>query len=398
MADRSDSAIREQEPALYPPVRASGAARLRRSRPRLLAVVLLAALAIAGITWWVGAGAKSPRQAAAEAGAPSPSAILAPVEFRTLRKVVAVRGRVVAPMATTVTVAGAGGSGLPVVTAAPLGRGQLVGEGTVVAEIALRPVIVLSGSIPMFRDLELRSQGRDVLQLQQALIRRGFALVADGVLNHATAAAVARLYELRGYRAPHPGAATPGGKDRGAVVLQSEVAFVRHLPARLVGAPLRLGQKAKEAVAKLSAGELFLTASVSSTDRAHLRIGSRAVSRVGGRRIAGRVSAIGAPTRSRGSTLETHRITIRPRRPPSRDLLGREVQVSITSRGTGHRVHVVPVAAISAAADGAARLLRVRGGKTAAVRVEAGLSANGFVAVRARPRDLRPGDQVVTGR
>jgi peptidoglycan hydrolase-like protein with peptidoglycan-binding domain len=289
-------------------------------------------------------------------------------------------------------------SGTPIATAAPLRLGALVEEGTVVAEIALRPVIVLSGDIPMFRDLSVASAGRDVLQLQQALVRRGLTPETDGVLGPQTVDAVAKLYAFRGYAPPNPGAQTGRGARGGPVVLKSEVIFVRGLPARLLGRPLRVGQTVQGAVARLSSGGVFVRAAATSADRGDIRIGSRATIRVSGRGVSGRVTAIGALTRKRDSDLRAHPLTIQPTKPLPRRLLDRSVQVIISARATRGRTLVVPVAAISAGADGSARLTRVRADETTPVRVRPGLSANGYVSVRTQPGDLRPGDQVVVGR
>jgi hypothetical protein len=374
-----------------------------RQRPgvsprRVLAALLIVATGVAGVTWWLASRAKSPRQVAAEASAPRPSAILAPVELRGLKTVVAVRGRVVAPPASRISVAPAVENGEPIATATTLIHGATVEEGTVVAEIALRPVIVLSGTIPMFRDLELGSRGRDVLQLQQALLRRGFTTETDGILGPATAIAVNRLYEFRGYQPPNPRVGTDRRARVRPVVVRSEMVFVRDLPARLVGSALRVGQRAKGVVAKLATGGVFIRAEATTADRDYLRVGSPVVIRVGGRRLRGRVVSIGSRRRVRNTDLQAHPVTIRPNGSLSRRLVGRDVNVGITARSTPGRELVVPVAAISAAADGSARITRVRSGESSTVTVRPGMSANGFVAVRANRGGLRVGDEVVVGR
>jgi len=379
-------------PPFRPPKRAGISPR------RVLAALLVVAIGVAGATWWLASRAKSPRQAAAEAIAPRPSAILAPVELRALKTIVATRGQVVAPPGRRISAPPAVANGEPIATATTLTRGALVGEGSVVTEIALRPVIVLSGTIPMFRDLVLGSRGRDVLQLQQALIRLGFAPESNGVLGPATATAIERLYEFRGYRPPNPRAGTDRRARSRPVVIRSELVFVRGLPARLVGAPLRVGQKAEEVVAHLANGEVFVRTEVPTADREHLQVGSRAVIRVGGRRLRGRVVAIGAPRPVRNSDLMAHPVTIRPRRSISRRFAGRDAYVAIAAASTRGKELVIPVAAISAAADGSARIARVRNGETTTVTVRPGLSANGFVAVRAQHGGLRVGDGVVVGR
>jgi peptidoglycan hydrolase-like protein with peptidoglycan-binding domain len=368
-------------------------------RRRFLAVLLIVSAIVAGVTWWVASETKSPRQIAAEAGAPAPSSILAPVERRVLERVVAVRGKVVAPETTKVVVAASSSGGAPVVTAAPLAAGALVEEGAVVAEIALRPVIVLAGPIPMFRDLELGSEGRDVLQLQQALDRLGLVPDTGGVLGPATAAAVARLYAGHGYAAPNPDPTATGRGGRRPVVLRSELAFVGSLPARLAGRPPHVGQTAGKSIARLTGGGLFARALVTVADRDQIRPGARASIRVLGVRVPGRVASIGAVERRRGSDLQAYPVRVQPRAGAlPRRALGRDAQIAIASARTRGRTLVVPLAAVSSAADGSARLTRVRGDQSSVVTIRPGLSANGFVAVHASAADLRAGDQVVVGR
>ena len=92
--------------------------------------------------------------------------------------------------------------GLPpvlVVTAAPE-RGTEIVEGSVAIEISGRPVFLLEGEIPAFRDLRPKAVGPDVLQLEKALARLGYL---DGEPDQewdlATGAAVAAWYESNGY-------------------------------------------------------------------------------------------------------------------------------------------------------------------------------------------------------
>jgi hypothetical protein len=66
-------------------------------------------------------------------------------------------------------------------------------------------------------------------------------------------------------------------------------------------------------------------------------------------------------------------------------------------KSTGKSTLAVPVGALSLGADGASRVQRSVGGVISPVRVEPGLSAEGYVAVTALDGELAAGDLVVVG-
>ena len=166
-----------------------------------IAVVLVAVAAAAGLGWIAGQRIKSPDQVALEAEPPAPSLITVEVELTELAADVIVRADVGYDDPASLALSGALG-GLPpvlVVTAAPE-RGSEIGEGSVAIEISGRPVFLLRGEIPVFRDLRPKAVGPDVLQLEEALARLGFF---DGEPDRewdlATGTAIAAWYESNGY-------------------------------------------------------------------------------------------------------------------------------------------------------------------------------------------------------
>jgi peptidoglycan hydrolase-like protein with peptidoglycan-binding domain len=85
------------------------------------------------------------------------------------------------------------------VTLAPEKAAQLE-EGKVALAVGGRPVFVLKGAVPAFRDLTLGAVGEDVRQLEEALQRLGFDPgPVDGVYDAATAAGVTAWYEKAGW-------------------------------------------------------------------------------------------------------------------------------------------------------------------------------------------------------
>ena len=179
-------------------------------RQRLIAAVLAGVVATSGAGWAAGARMKSPAQAAADTAPPEASLITAAVEKRTLSSTVTTRGTVRYGQPQSVTLAasalggGGGGGGSSLVTKAPE-KGAELAESAVALEVSGRPVFVLQGDVPMYRDLRPGDTGADVRQLEEALARLGFSPgKVDGTYDVATEAAVDAWYEKAGYRAQGP--------------------------------------------------------------------------------------------------------------------------------------------------------------------------------------------------
>ena len=164
-------------------------------------VVLVVVSGAAGLGWVAGQRVKSPDQVALEAEPPTPSLITVEVQLTELSADVIVRADVGYDDPVSLRLSGALG-GLPpvlVVTAAPE-RGTEITEGSVAIEISGRPVFLLEGEIPVFRDLRPKAVGPDVLQLEEALARLGyFDGEPDQEWDLATGVAVAAWYESNGY-------------------------------------------------------------------------------------------------------------------------------------------------------------------------------------------------------
>jgi multidrug efflux pump subunit AcrA (membrane-fusion protein) len=82
---------------------------------------------------------------------------------------------------------------------------------------------------------------------------------------------------------------------------------------------------------------------------------------------------------------------------PPRTLVGASVRLTVPIKSTGKSTLAVPVGALSLGADGASRVQRFVGGVISPVRVEPGLSAEGYVAVTVLDGELAAGDLVVVG-
>ncbi|SFT24971.1 peptidoglycan-binding domain-containing protein [Streptomyces sp. ok210] len=190
------------------------------SRPRQLGIIV-AAVALVGVAgWFAGSQMQSPADAAAAHQAPKAGPVTAAVEWRSLTASVVAQGSVEFASPRSLLLAGPvgppdGGSGasgstdvvVQRVTKAPA-AGSEVKEGDVLMQVSGRPVLVLRGSVPMYRTLGPGTSGDDVKQLEQALARLGFdSGGTNGTYGQGDAAAVSRWYKSKGFHAQEPGVA-----------------------------------------------------------------------------------------------------------------------------------------------------------------------------------------------
>ncbi len=184
---------------------ASKADGRRRRRQGLLVIGVALASAATGIL--VGTRIKSPADEAAGRLPPAASRITVPIERRVLSSSLVLSGEVRYNEPTPIRLGGSVGveeGETQVITAVPE-VGQSINEGDLLFEVTSRPVFVLQGELPMYRRLATGSQGPDVLQLETALERLGFAPgQVDTVFDAATAAAITEFYTQSGYEAEGP--------------------------------------------------------------------------------------------------------------------------------------------------------------------------------------------------
>ena len=168
---------------------------------RAVALLVLAAVVVSsGAGWVAGSQILSPAEAAARTGPPEPSPILVPAEERVLSADVVTRGtaRFGSPQ-DLVMASSALKIDVGIVARVPLAGSELI-EGDVVATASGRPVFLLVGEQPVFRDLGPGLEGEDVRQLQDGLKRLGFFTGAvDGIYADETETAVAAWYQAAGF-------------------------------------------------------------------------------------------------------------------------------------------------------------------------------------------------------
>jgi peptidoglycan hydrolase-like protein with peptidoglycan-binding domain len=166
----------------------------------LFCVLALVAAAAAG-GWVAGSRIESPAEAAARTAPPTPSPILVPVEERVLSSKIVTRGtaRYGLPQPIAIAPSALKADTTALITTLPARNAQFE-EGDVMLTTSGRPVFVLRGEIPAYRDLDPGTSGEDVRQLEQALKRLGFHPgPVDGTYDEQTSGAVAQWYDSAGY-------------------------------------------------------------------------------------------------------------------------------------------------------------------------------------------------------
>jgi multidrug efflux pump subunit AcrA (membrane-fusion protein) len=195
---------RSWQPGDGPPEVSGGDGRGRR---RTALLVVGAAVVTGLVGMYIGTRIQSPADRAAAREAPTPSLITVPVERRELSSELVLSGTVSYNEPTVVQLAGSVGiaTGEAAVITDTAAVGDTLQEGDIFVEVTGRPVMVLQGQLPMYRRMVIGSEGPDVLQLEESLVRQGYAPgTVDTVFDEATATAVEEMYVDAGYVAEGP--------------------------------------------------------------------------------------------------------------------------------------------------------------------------------------------------
>lgn len=378
-----------------------------------MAIVVIAAVVVSvTATWIASARVRSPAEIAARTAPPVPSAILASVQTRTLSSKVVTRGTGQYGSPVTLTVNRSSlKRGRPIVTG--LARpGATVTEGDVIAGISGRPVFMLRGSQPSYRDLGPGMSGPDVKQLEAALQRSGLRVGAvDGRYDSATEAAVTQLYRrhrLQPLRATDSQLSTllpvearliDGNRPHGGVQVPSdEVVFLPSVPVRVAKQLVRVGAVPGAQLMTVTDSVVSVDGTMPTEDATLVKVGAPAVIDETdlGLSARGRVSAIAAGPGTGGADAVHVAFQVVVDNPPPA-VVGASVRVTIPVNPTDQAQLTVPVSAVSLAADGSSRLQRSVAGKLEFVPVTTGLAADGFVVVTPLSGTLAAGDRVVVG-
>ncbi|MFE9464960.1 peptidoglycan-binding protein [Streptomyces virginiae] len=332
-----------------------GRARHRSRRGLATAAAVVVLFGSSGSVWWIASQARTPEQRASNAAAPPPSQITGKVSDQQLVEKLELTGKVETASRTPITGVQPQGTSRAVVTALPAPAGKSLKAGAAVAEVSGRPVLLLPGRFPAYRDLKAGDKGPDVQQLQRALAPL-YGTAVNGTYGQATVDAVRKLYAAAGYEAPSGqgqgqgpsrggggasgagasggggapsgtaprggGAETDGGTGAapgtngaapgvptrgpdvppasgpakpGEVLPAAEVAFVSALPATVVQVTAAVGDAADKPLVVLGSGGRQVRAPLTADQRTRLRdLPNDAVIRFGTGPYAGREGSLGS--------------------------------------------------------------------------------------------------------
>ncbi|BCJ64931.1 peptidoglycan-binding protein [Polymorphospora rubra] len=315
-----------------------------------------------------------------------PAAVTVPVQRTTLTSELRLSGRLghgpLTPVGdTTGTV-----TGLPRV-------GDVVRVGARVYEVDGRPVVLLRGKRPFWRELSTGSAtGPDVRQLEQNLADLGFGggFDVDERFTPATARAVRAWQRSIG--------AEPTGRVRPGDVVTVDAGDIR-----IARVDARLGGVDAAAPVSYTATAVRVTATLTPAQARELAAGTAVeVVLPDGTRVASTIAAIdpgGEPTGTDGETTPATATVDLPDQKAVADIGLPAVQVRV-AKAERARALVVPVTALLATADGGYAVEVVRDGVVERIPVEVGLVADARAEVSTAasgdgPEPLREGDAVV---
>jgi peptidoglycan hydrolase-like protein with peptidoglycan-binding domain len=259
--------------------------------------------------------------------------------------------------------------------------GATIQRGGVLLRADDKPVTLLYGPLPAYRDLALDTEGPDVKQFEQNLKALGYTgFTVDEKYSAPTVSAVKKWQKKLGM--PESGTVKP-----------AEVIYATG-PVRIEEQKVRVGASATGEVLTYTSMQKVVTLNIDANDHAWAVPGaSVTVTLPGGISVVGKIDKVGNEAssaddgdNSQGSNPGTGRATV-PVTVTIADQqkLGNLVQTPVDVRYVSEErkdVLTVPVAALLALAEGGYGLELVTSGGTQTVAVEVGLFANGQVEVR----------------
>lgn len=347
---------------------------------------------------------ESPAQLAARSAAPARTPISATARWQVLRNPITVQGAI--RSARRIEVKAAAPFSTLVVTKMPVRAGDVVRPGRAVAEVNGRPILLLRGRLPPYRNLHQPDQGPDVAQLQRALESLGYPIFDEaGFFGPSTSFALLLFYQHLGYRAPlfrPPKTRSDPHPARSAYLPMSEVVFIPAKSALVVAVGARTGHTPPPGpLLTLTTGPPYVTGSLTAHQASIVRTGLRAliVAAVPPLTARGKVTKVGPLPAVGGAPPGGFPVLVRSDRRLPQHLVGASVRLTIEVPVTSSPVLTVPAAAVIAGRHGQpAAVIKLANGHRTVVRILTGPTAAGVVAVQSiRPGQLAPGDHVLIG-
>ncbi|MDR0626975.1 MAG: hypothetical protein LBG11_06915 [Bifidobacteriaceae bacterium] len=374
----------------------------------LIAVVVSSSLAyLAGKT-------VSPSQRAADAEAPDRATVTAVVQEMALES--SVTGRGLVEFGEGVALQPLGRAEVAVVTRVSVAPGDVVQNGTMLAEVSGEPVVALAGEFRPYRDIFLGDHGPDVAQLNRALDgmnRRSSPgdSAGSGLFEGLRVFFQELGYELPMGVAPNDGtdtgakdSTTTTADDTGGETSESPIVLVPYLPrqwwlavselpAPVVACDLTVGMDAggEAANVTISKGEPFLHVTLPTATLPDIPEGARLEFSPNGE--AALQTAVGHVTPGESGDGATAKVEVTD---AAGLRAGQRGSVTIIL-AEAPKALVVPVTAIHEGAEGGVVVVKqLDQGTLREIRVTVADQIEGLVALAGEP-DLQPGDKVVLG-
>jgi hypothetical protein len=271
--------------------------------------------------------------------------ILAQIESRQVAQEIVTRGQVRADRSIEAIGPNTPAGAAVALISKPLPqRGDTFDAGDVAAEISGRPVLLLTGTVPLYRTLGPSTTGADVAQLRAALRAAGQKIDdPKSTFGEKTLAAAEAVYRAAGYDL------APDGIPMG------EVVFVPGFPATVTTSVGDVGTEAAEAQLTLASGRLTVMAPFPAKQHELLAKGNAVVlsSEVLGEEVAATVGNlnVAAPSGQEGAAGTT--VEIVPDEPLPTSWADQGVRVRVVTAESSGDVLAVPVGGVFMSADGA---------------------------------------------
>lgn len=333
---------------------------------------------------------KSPAQVASESSPPPRSEITAAVTTGSIEENLLTSG--VVSLGNRVELAPPSPSNVdPIVTAMPLQVGSAVQPGSVLIEIADRPLILLAGDVPLIRDLHYGDKGPDVSRLQRGLAPFGTPR-ADGVFGPSTERALRALYKAADY-------APVLDDDKRATAVRTELVVApNEASGRIVAMGAGLGQVAASPLITLTTTPATVVAQVAQAQAAAIAVGDEATLTGGAFTTAmpASVSSIGVLAKGEDGSF-TIPVALQVGGGIDPTGVGATVQVSIQTSDAGDAGLIVPLAALTSTTDGQTSVTKSETNGDKRLTVTVTKTGNGSAQVTEETGSLKAGDLVLVG-
>ncbi len=187
----------------------------------------------------------------------------------------------------------------------------------------------------------------------------------------------------------------------GAWIPETEVVFFSSLPRQVAQIFAEIGEEPSGPVMTITGAETLVESGISAADRQLIAVGDEAILEDDqlGLTIPAVITFVADSPGGPNLSSDRYAVRLEPAEQVPDEAIGLNLRVSVPITSSGGDVLAVPLAALSAGADGTARVeLESSPGVTEFVEVSTGLRAEGMVEIEGLGVPLTDGDRVVVGR